>query len=72
MLTGSQDVSKFIRAASQASPSEECLNFVDNSVDDMLKKIMEFRGQAKDIDGDNSDHLTFVSSDAIQPKGLII
>ncbi|AES70588.1 hypothetical protein MTR_3g058090 [Medicago truncatula] len=60
-------VSKFIRAATQGFPSEECLELVDNIVDDMLQKIMEFRAQAIDTYGDIGD---FLSSDAIELKGF--
>lgn len=62
-----QVVSKFIRAATVASYSEDCLMLLDNSVDEMFKKAMECRTQAIENDG---DHPSFVSSDAIQPKGF--
>jgi len=62
-----QVVSKFIRAATVALYSEDCLMLLDNTVDEMFKKAIECRTQAIDNDG---DHPSFVSSDAIQPKGF--
>jgi len=63
-----QVVSKFIRAATvAASHSEDSLMFVDKSVDEMFKKVTECPTQGRDND---NDHPSFVSSDAMQPKGF--
>ena len=65
-----QVVSKFIRAAVEASNDEESLKFVDKSVDDMLKKMMESRAQAMDKNGENGARTTIMSSDPMQAKGF--
>jgi zinc finger SWIM domain-containing protein 3 len=65
-----QVVSKFIRAAADASSSEECLEIVDNSVDDMCAKIIEFRLQDRDNDCHINDNPTLDSSDVMQPNGF--
>jgi len=65
-----QVVSKFIKAATEASPKEEWLKFLDNGVDDMFKKIMELRAQAMDNNGDNGARPKIVSSDVMQAKGF--
>ena len=65
-----QVVSKFIRAAAEASKDKESLKFLDNSVDDMLKKMMESHAKAMDKNGDNSTRLVIMSSDPMQAKGF--
>jgi hypothetical protein len=65
-----QVVSKFIKAATEASPKEEWLKFLDNGVDDMFKKIIELRAQAMDNNGDNGAGPEIVSSDVMQAKGF--
>ena len=65
-----QVVSKFIKAATEASPKEEWLKFLDNGVDDMFKKIMELRTQAMDNNGNNGACPEIMSSDVIQAKGF--
>ncbi|PNX83968.1 FAR1-related protein [Trifolium pratense] len=65
-----QVVSKFIRAAADASSSEECLEIVDNTVEVMCTKIIEFRLQARDNECHINDNPAFVSSDVMQPNGF--
>ncbi|CAJ2664423.1 unnamed protein product [Trifolium pratense] len=65
-----QVVSKFIRVAADASSSEECLEIVDNTVEVMCTKIIEFRLQARDNECHINDNPTFVSSDVMQPNGF--
>ncbi|XP_024634403.1 protein FAR1-RELATED SEQUENCE 5-like [Medicago truncatula] len=47
--------------------SEESLMFVDKSVDEMFKKVIECPTQGRDND---NDHPSFVSYDAMQSKGF--
>jgi hypothetical protein len=61
---------KFIKVVTEASPNEECLKFVDDSVDDMFKKIIEFCAQAMDNNNDNGARPEIMSSDVMQAKGF--
>jgi zinc finger SWIM domain-containing protein 3 len=65
-----QIVSKFIKAATEASPKEEWLKFLNNGVHDMFKKIMELRAQAMENNGNNGARPENMSSDVIQAKGV--
>lgn len=51
-----------------ASPNNEHLEFVDDIVEIMCKKIMELRIQSKNNDGHNSDNLTVQCHDIMQSK----
>ncbi|XP_058774984.1 protein FAR1-RELATED SEQUENCE 12-like [Vicia villosa] len=62
-------VSKFIRVAASASPFEECLEIVDNTVDLLNKELMEFHLQARN---NNANNPTFVTNDVTQPSGFKI
>ena len=65
-----QVVSKFIKAATEASPKEEWLKFLDNGVDDMFKKVVELRAKAMENNGDNGARPVIMSSDVMQAKGF--